>query len=145
MKYFLLLFIVPLASCFSKQQLKKKQAAKVDADYIIENLNKEDVKNHFPTATFPVEQTNTILAQLSINCDWAHRQGKYVDQATINSNGQDYVAFIYEYILKCDSIRVILMYNLERAKPELTDFKLEKLTKDNPLIIHKENELLYSK
>lgn len=143
MKYYLLLFIVLLASCSSNE--KKMQAAKVDADYIIENLDKGDVKSHFPTSTFPLEQTNTILAQLSINCDWAHRQGKYVDQATINSNGKDYGAFIYEYILKCDSIRVILMYNLEEAKPELSDFKLEKLNKDNPLIIHKENRLLYKR
>jgi hypothetical protein len=39
----------------------------------------------------------------------------------------------------------VLIYNLEEAKPELSDFKLEKLNKDNPLIIHKENQLLYSK
>lgn len=145
MKYYLLMFFVLFASCFSNEKFKKQQAAKDNADYIIENLDKEDVKSHFPTTTFPLEQTNRILSQLSVNCDWAHRQGRYVDQATIKSNGKDYAAFFYEYILKCDSMRVILMYNLEVAQPELSDFKLEKLTKENPLIIHKENQLLHAK
>lgn len=119
--------------------------AKADAQYVMDNLNTEEVKSHFPVSKFPLKQTDLLLGQLSSYCDWAHRKGKFVDQTTINSNGRNYIAFIYEYFLKCDSARFILIYDLGNEKPELGDFKIEKLTKDNPLIIDKEKELLNSK
>ena len=49
--------------------------------------------------------------------------------------GINSIAYIYEYYLTCDSLRFVLIYNLEKDKPELFKLNIEPLETENPMII----------
>ena len=138
--YFLLFAL--LTNCNVKDKLEKQKKAQKDADFIITNLDKRDVFAHFPVNIFPKEQTEKLLGDISKNCDWTNRKGNFIDYTTILDNGKEEVAFIYEYFLKCDSIRFILIYNIDEKEPKLFKFQMEPLEKKNSMIIHKEKQLL---
>ena len=138
---YVLLFAV-LTSCNIKDKLDKHEKAQKDADFIMNNLNKSEVVSHFPESSFPKEQTERLLGDISRNCDWSNRNGHFVDFTTMMNNGKSNVAFIYEYFLKCDSLRFILVYNIDDKEPKLFNFQMEPLEKKNPIVIHTEKQLL---
>jgi len=75
------------------------------------------------------------------NCYWKNKNGKFVDFFTEkNIGGIDQTAFIYEYYMKCDSLRFILSFNTEN-EPELMGFKFEPIETENPMILFPEKQL----
>jgi len=59
-----------------------------------------------------------------------------------NIGGTDQTAFIYEYFLNCDSIRIILTYNMTKNSPELFKIKIEPMEEKNQMIIDPSKQLI---
>ena len=79
----------------------------------MENLDQPNVYEKFPPKYFPKTQLEPFLSGLRQNCDWKNRDGKYVDFFNqVNVGGINQTAFIYEYYMKCDSLRFILSVNM---------------------------------
>jgi hypothetical protein len=111
----------------------------------MKNLDKQEVLTHFPPASFPgksMEVMKLMVSETGPKCDWPSRNGKFVDFCTISDNGKDRIAYIYEYFLKCDSLRFIMLYDLEPKEPVLVNFQVEPLEKPNSMIIFPEKQLL---
>lgn len=70
------------------------------------------------------------------------RDGKFVDFFSMkNVGGTDQTAYIYEYYLKCDSLRFIFTYDMDKDKPVLNRFDIEPLEQPNQMIIFPEKQL----
>ncbi len=137
--------IFSLVSCGVKDKMEKQNKAKECADFVMENLDKQEVINQFPEKYFPRQQFKPFLDTLTKNCDFKSKRGKYVDFFNLMNAGKNQIAFIYEYILKCDSLRFIYMYDLESERPELFNFRIEGLEQQNKMIIDPSKQLLYSR
>jgi len=127
---------------------EKAQKAQEIADSIIENFDNKDIYKEFSQEYFPKEQTQYISQfsqYLHEDCDWKNRDGKFVDFYTKKIiGGASITGFIYEYYLKCDSLRFILHMNMDN-QPELAEITIEPLEYENPLIIFPEKQLKYRK
>ena len=145
MKYITLIFsIALLASCGIKGRMEAHDKAKADADYIVDNLTSYAlIKTRLPEKYFEPVRTQEFTNNIEDNCDWKNRNGKFVDYFTMgNIGGTDQTAFIYEYFLDCDSLRVILIYNMEEKSPELFKIDLEQIEKKNQMIIDPSKQLM---
>lgn len=127
----------------ANKNAKQIEFAQKNADDIISNLDKTDILNQFPPKNFPNRaQLQNVVSELDLKCDWKNRDGKFVDFYTMkNVGGTNQVAFIYEYYLKCDSLRFILTYNLLADNAELSRFDIQPLEVENPMIIYPEKQL----
>ena len=138
----IILIIVGIIAFSVSRKLAKQKIAQENAQYIIDNLDNETVASQFPEKHFPRNQTQNLLGSIRQKCDWKNRDGKFVDFFTTkNIGGIDQTAFIYEYYLKCDSLRFIFIYDMDKPKPELFRLTIEPLEKENPMIIFPEKEL----
>ena|SRR5690606_10298083 len=135
--------IIGILFFIANGKMKKLDLAQKNADYIIENLDNENVLKEFPDKNFSDKtQIQQIIAGISQNCDWKKRDGKFVDFFTMkNIGGADQIAYIYEYYLKCDSLRFILTYDIDNEKPELYRLDIQPLEESNPMIIFPEKQL----
>lgn len=98
--------------------------------------------HEFPSKYFPPEQTELILGDLRDKCDFKNRSGRFInDFFKENVGDTDQIYLLYEYYLKCDSIRLILIYNLDK-EIVLSGFRLEPIEKDNSMIVRKNQRLL---
>lgn len=138
-----LLLVVGLLFYFGNKKLEKNRLAEQNANYIIENLDKDEVLKEFPETNFKDrEQLKNLLGGIKQNCEWNKRDGKFVDFYTMKDiGGINSTAFIYEYYLKCDSLRFILIYNVDKEKPELFKMNIEPLETENRMIIFPEKQL----
>ena len=124
-----------------KNGQKHKKAEEI-ANHVIDNLDNESIYTDFPEKYFPKDQLLEVLTQFRQNCDWQNRDGKYVDFFNQKSiGGTDQIAFIYEYYLNCDSLRIILAFNIE-DEIELMRFNFEPLEKENEMILFPEKQLI---
>lgn len=139
----ILVLIVGLLFYFGNKKVERNNLAQENADYIIENLNKKEVLNEFPETNFKDrQQLENLLGGISQNCEWNNRDGKFVDFFTMKDiGGINSTAFIYEYYLKCDSLRFILIYKVDKDKPELFKMNIEPLETENKMIIFPEKQL----
>lgn len=149
MKYLRLIFFLAttiglLTSCNVKDKLEKMDKAKADSEFIMNNLNKPDIIDRFPEKYFPRPQTMPLIEALTKNCDLDNKRGKFVDFFTMSVNGASKTAYIYEYILKCDSLRFIYIYDFDTKEPELQNFKIEGTEIENKMIIDPGKQLLNS-
>lgn len=136
-----IVILVGTVSYFGWRKMQKFNLAKEKADYLMENLEKPNIAEKFPQQYFPKEQLEPILNDIRNKCDWKHRDGKYVDFFTSNSvNGINQTSFVYEYYLKCDSLRFILSFNADK-EPELMSFRFEPLENENPMILFPDKQL----
>lgn len=108
------------------------------ADVLLDKIADGTAENEIPIKYFPLEQTKIIMDDLKNKCDFKNRQGHFLNE--FYSTDKSKVSLIYEYYLKCDSIRFILTYDLSK-KIELCEFKLEPIEKDNQMIIDSNNRL----
>jgi len=136
------LIVLLCASCNVRQKLDIQKKARIDADYIIENLDQDLVVAHFPEDNFPRYKSEELINKIKNSCGWNNRRGNFVDYATFEYNGNSNIAFIYEFILQCDSLRFILIYNINGKEPKFLKLNIEPLVRQNPLIVHKEKQLL---
>jgi ABC-type antimicrobial peptide transport system permease subunit len=142
-----LLLIVGLLFYFGNKKMEKNNLAEKNANYIIENLDKDEVFKEFPESNFKDrEQLKNLLGGIKENCEWKNRDGKFVDFFTMKDiGGINSTAFIYEYYLKCDSLRFILIYNVDKDKPELFKMNIEPIETENKMIIFPEKQLINRK
>ncbi len=142
-----LLLIVGLLFYFVNKKMEKNNLAEKNANYIIENLDKDEVFKEFPESNFKDrEQLKNLLGGIKENCEWKNRDGKFVDFFTMKDiGGINSTAFIYEYYLKCDSLRFILIYNVDKDKPELFKMNIEPIETENKMIIFPEKQLINRK
>lgn len=103
-------------------------------------LHTEKAYTFFSDKFFSRQQIELISLDLREKCDYENRSGKFVDYYYESTPGTDKVSFIYEYFLKCDSLRFILKYDL-KPEPELIWFRLEGIEAENAMIINKANQL----
>jgi hypothetical protein len=130
-----------LIGYYAWKRIQYMNKAQELADSVIENLDSESVYLKFPEKYFPKEQMESIIGGIRQNCEWKNRDGKYVDFfSQKNIGGVDQIAFIYEYHLKCDSLRFILSVNMEK-EPELMGFYIEPLENENKMILFPEKQL----
>jgi Na+-transporting NADH:ubiquinone oxidoreductase subunit NqrC len=123
------------------KNMQELDSAQRQADYIMDNLDDPNVISKFPEKYFPKNQISPILQGINEKCDWKNRDGKFVDFFTQkNIGGTDQNAFIYEYYLKCDSLRFILSFSAD-SEPELMGFRLEPLETENAMILSPEKQL----
>ena len=121
--------------------IQKANKAQELANSVIENLDSDAVYSKFPEKYFPKEQIQPIIGGIKQNCDWKNRDGKFVDFfSQKNVGGIDQTAYIYEYYLKCDSLRFVLSINMEN-EPELMGFHIEPLENENKMILFPEKQL----
>ncbi len=142
----ILLIISFIGYQFYKSHQKTKLAEK-HASNIIKNLDNAKIINEFPIKNFQNrKQLEEIIYGIQLNCDWKNRDGKFVDFFTEKQiGGKKSIAYIYEYYLKCDSLRFILFYDLDKDKPELYKFYFEPLENENSMIIFPEKKLVNSR
>ncbi|HMH34731.1 MAG TPA: hypothetical protein VK543_16960 [Puia sp.] len=121
---------------------KNTQKAKVKADELLEQIAKGNALNEFPEKNFPRDQSILILKYLQEGCDFKNRKGHFInDFYQKDLGGIDQVSFIYEFYLKCDSIRIVLTYNISDTL-ELLNFKLVTIKEDNKMILKPERRLI---
>jgi len=131
-----------LVSCNIKGKMEKHNKGQEKSDYIMENLTSAEVTNEFPEKYFPKEQTEKLLGDIKTNCDWENRKGKFVDFFTMNNNGKNSTAYIYEYFLQCDSLRFVLIYDMEQEEPELLKLNIEPIEQPSQMIIDLSKQLM---
>jgi hypothetical protein len=138
-----LILVVGLLFYYGNKKLERNKLAEQNANFIIENLDKEEVLKEFPQTNFKDRgQLSNLLGGIKENCDWKNRDGKFVDFFTMKDiGGINSTAFIYEYYLKCDSLRFVLIYNVDKDKPELFKMNIEPLETENKMIIFPEKQL----
>jgi hypothetical protein len=108
------------------------------------NLSKPETIDRFPEKYFPRHQTKPFIDTLTKRCDFNNKRGKFVDFYTMSINGASKTAYIYEYILNCDSLRFIYIYDFDTKEPELQNFKIEGLEVENKMIVDPSKQLLNS-
>jgi len=144
MKQLLIILItILMTSCGLKSKMETHDKAQKEADFIIKNFTNYDlIKYKLPEKYFQPSQTKEFISNVNQSCDWANRSGKFVDFFSMkNIGGTDQTAFIYEYFLDCDSLRVILIYNMIKNSPELFKINLESIEKKNDMIIDPSKQL----
>lgn len=139
----LIVVVIGILFFIANKKIKKINIAQQNADFIIQNLDKSDVINDFPDNNFPDKsQIQNLVEGILQNCDWQNKDGKFVDFFTMkNIGGIDQTAYIYEYYLKCDSLRFILTYDMDKEKPELLRFDIQPLEEPNEMILFLEKQL----
>ncbi|MDW7690708.1 hypothetical protein R9C00_21880 [Flammeovirgaceae bacterium SG7u.111] len=143
-KYLIAIFclIMLISSCNVQENLDKHNKGQDKSDFIMENLTKDGIAKEFSEKYFPKDQTEQLLSDIKTNCDWENREGKFVDFFTMSNNGKRSTAFIYEYFLKCDSLRFVLIYDMETEEPELFKFNIEPIEKPSQMIIDPSKQLM---
>ena len=117
-----------------------KEKARLKSDEVMNNLGNSDSYRHFSEKYFPKDKMISLLEDLKTNCDFENRNGRYIDYFYESTPGADKISFIYEYDLKCDSLRFLLGYKLE-YEPELISFKIEPIETENKMLVDKSKQL----
>lgn len=80
------------------------------------------------------------MDKLKVKCDFVNRKGVFIYEYLQENYYNKKVSFVFEYFLKCDSIRFIITYKLGK-EIELFEFNLEPIEKENPMITKPEKRL----
>ena len=135
-----------VSACGVGERVTLVEQGKKKADYVINNLTDPAITREFPQEYFPREQTAQFLNGFKMSCNWNNKRGKYVDFATsYDTKSGNSVAFIYEYLLDCDSLRFLLHYKMVEEQPQLWLFQAEQIEVKNRLIIDPSKQLLFKK
>lgn len=128
-----------LAGCNNEHQINE---ARKMSDKLLDDIASGKALSSFPVKYFPLEKSRFLLEKLRTDCDFANRKGRFINDFYAWESGHRSASFIYEYYLKCDSIRIITTYNLG-DKIELYGFRMESIEKDNFMITKPERRLKY--
>lgn len=138
MKYFLIVLLLVGSGC--KIQTVTTNEIKQKADSLLDKIADGTANGEFSVKYFPIEQTEVLMYDLRNQCDFKNRQGHFLNEYYTADKSK--VSLIYEYYLKCDSIRFILTYNCVNSI-ELYEFKMEPIEKKNPMITDSTKQLSY--
>ena len=125
------------ASCYrNAANLKEK------ADKILGDIGNGTAQNDFPEKYFPKSQTVLLMGQLQNYCDFKNRRGNFINDFRGTNNGIGEISYLYEFYLKCDTVRFIFTFILDGTN-DLYKMRLESVKKDNPMILHPERRLKF--
>jgi len=122
-----------LGSCAN---VNLKQEALRKSNLIVELLASDSVLVLFPKTYFAQEDILFLSNDMKVRCDYKNRQGGFVRDVYEKKLGigLDKVSFIYEYALKCDSMRLILTFEL-KPDPEPIQISVEPIKKRTQPVI----------
>lgn len=118
----------------------KANLARLDCESLINDIENGKANSRFSAEYFPVEQTNILMSNLVSGCDFKNRRGLQTGEVVSKKDGKNLAYFVYEYYLKCDSIRFVFIYDITGTTPQLFNLKMEPIEKENPLV-NKEKRL----
>ena len=101
-----------------------------------------EIEGLFLAEYFPESQIKAHMNSLRFECDFKNRKGHFVNDFYQSINGNNRVSFLYEYYLKCDSVRIIVTYDLD-DNIKLYGFKIEGIEKDNFMILKPANSISF--
>lgn len=114
-----------------KQGLKESRPK---AEGLFERIEDGSAVHDFNPRYFNTDTTIQLLSALRRTCDLLNRKGGFVgDIQTQAKNVGPVNILVYEYYLRCDSLRFVLTYKLE-APVELIAFKIEGKEKKNSIV-----------
>lgn len=134
----IIIIVFALIRCSNQSHIEQ---AKDMADQLLKKIATGNAIEDFSEKYFPHSQAQVILHDLQYKCDFANRKGRFINDFQ-TQNETNRISFIYEYYLKCDSVRFILTYNLGQ-NIELYEFKLEPINKKNFMITKPERQLKF--
>lgn len=132
-------FIAVLVGCDNNNQVNQ---AKIKADKLLNDISIGKAYNAFPKKYFPANQVHALMDELKEKCDFASREGVFINDYLQETSDGKRITFIYEFYLKCDNIRFIITYKLG-DNIELFEFNLEPIEKDNSMITKPERRLKF--
>lgn len=132
-------YVVIITGCNNRNQVSQ---AKLRADKLLNDISLGRAYGAFPEKYFPINQTYALMDELKNECDFPNREGVYINEYLQENDYTKKVSFIFEYYLKCDSIRFIITYKLGK-EIELFEFNLEPIEKDNFMITRPEKRLKF--
>ena len=104
------------------------------AEKLFEQIADGSAIHEFSPKYFNTDTTLSLLSSLRRKCDLLNREGGFVgDMQGKTKNAHPVNTLVYEYRLKCDSLRFILTYKLE-PPVELVGFKVEGIEKKNAIV-----------
>lgn len=108
--------------------------AKEKADQLWIQIANGTAEKEFPEHYFPAAQTQVILARLKNQCSIGNTKGKLTGRRYFRDfkKPRETASFAYEFPLKCDTIRIILSYNLKEPI-ELYEFRVDQVEDSNIL------------
>jgi hypothetical protein len=121
MKEFLCCLLLTLLGCTSKEEFDK---ASHHANSVVDNLVSDDAIRYFDGTYFNRAQIAEMIGGVRKACDYQNRVGGFVQYNYHVHNGVKIVDFAYEFRMKCDTVRLILTYELGND-PNLIGFKVE--------------------
>lgn len=121
----LLILSLLMLGCSRHTEIKE---AKSMSDRLLKSIELGNAEIYFPEKYFSKTETIRILQYLKDYCDFKNRKGTFINDFYSIQDGEFRVAFLYEYYLKCDSLRFILTYRVNPV--ELMKFKIEPIEKE---------------
>jgi len=126
-----------VTGCNNRNQVSQ---ARLRADKLLNDISLGKAYYAFPEKYFPTNQTHALMDELKVKCDFVNRKGVFIYEYLQENYYNKKVSFVFEYFLKCDSIRFIITYKLGK-EIELFEFNLEPIEKENPMITKPEKRL----
>jgi len=134
----ILLTAFMVLSCVNNKGWKN---ARLLADRVIEDIKQDRAISHFQGRPFVSDQ-KMIAESLSVfagPCQMSRSPGQFVGDFYESNSGNlssDFVYFLYEYEMPCDSVRFILKYRIDVTPPELVKFYSEPMEAENKMKIN---------
>lgn len=148
MKQLLVYFLLSsalLMSCGWNDRMRHLDAGKDHADKILRMMETDSVYDLFPGNFFRKPALEQIVGTLRENCDWPKRRGQFTDYYAAEKNGRHDIAYIYEYLLDCDSLRFVFTFHADGDQPELYAFTIEPLESPTGLLVDPMKSILKDK
>lgn len=136
------IFLVCLFGLSNCTDNNKREIARQKAEQLLIEIQEGTAVKEFPDK-YDKSKVEAGMNQLRDACEFKNRKGQFVnDWYESKGGGVDRVSLIYEYYLKCDSLRLVFTYDLGDSVT-LSDFLIQKLREENAMIIDKDRQLKY--
>lgn len=123
-----------VSSCGFNDRMRHLDAGRFHSDSIISLLANDSVYALFPEDHFQKRNLENILNAIRYHCNWETRRGQFTDYYSAENEGRHDIAYIYEYFLDCDSLRMVFTYHADEDAPELYGFTVEPLEMPTTLL-----------
>jgi hypothetical protein len=121
-----------LQSCVDSE-LKDKALRK--SNEIINQLDSETVYSSFSKKYFTQEEITRLTTHLRTQCDYQNRIGGFVNdfyESDLDAE-PDKVNFLYEFFLRCDTVRIVLKFELA-VDPQAVGLTIEPIETPNAMV-----------
>jgi hypothetical protein len=113
--------LLAILACTNERYLERAETLSAS---LVENLCSDSAISYFSETYFSKDQIRSVLNGVRERCDYSHRKGGYRGYSVESFENVDRASFIYEFAMKCDSVRFVFTYEL-REQPLLVSFIVE--------------------